>query len=77
MTPEELLAEVERRVLRGHEEAALELVERLVTFEYEAAMSRAQRTRLHELMHPIHGHLGLTGVTAVRERIASRQTRTA
>ena len=77
MTPEELIAEVERRILLGDDVAALELVERLVTFEYETAMSREQRTQLHALMHPVHEHLGLEAVTAIRQRSRPRQTRTA
>jgi hypothetical protein len=77
MTPEALIAEIECLVHRGNEAAAIELVERVVTFELERSMSRDQRTRLHALVHPIHEHLGLDVVTSIQTRVRAQQAASA
>jgi hypothetical protein len=69
MTPETLIAEVERLYAGGDTAGALELVERELTDELDDSMDRHQRSRLHATMHLVHESLGVDAVDRIQRQI--------
>jgi hypothetical protein len=71
MTPDELIARVERLDAAGDVVGALELVERELTDDLDGTFTTAQRTRLHATMHAIHEIAGMDLVDQIRRRHAA------